>query len=338
LSIKEAHLLNREAVLQIFQQNKPTDSYLDFETKDEVSQSQSIRKREMATSKSFHAESLDKTAQLQGSATYPVIQSMLQTVLKSKLLPEINGIVVELGSGIGLLGIALVSQDHDKDISGVLAVEAGLPFVEKGIRLAANELLEESANRIAPCYGTFDDLKIEDSTVDFIIQIEALHHADDLDSALAESFRILRSGGYLISIDRSWPDSTHRNVLEELLNHEYPKEWLETKGFPTHETFTRRDNGEHEYLDSDWKKAFLKAGFDITSFNVLHPKITFWHLRKRIVCFFRLEKLLGIKISSRNGIIRGFLTTHKPYLANKVRGVIVTDHPRSLTLQVYKKN
>lgn len=330
-------MLNEDAIKQLFAENIPLGGYLDFETNLEVSQSLSIRNREVATEKSFDATSLNETAQLQGSASYQVIYSLIKTIYKTNLMPEIKGVVVELGSGIGLLGITFISLDKGGDIFGVLAVEAGLPFVKKGIRMAASELLGENSNKIFPCYGTFDKLDIGDNTVDVVIQIEALHHAEELSSAINESFRILKRGGYLVSIDRSWPDSTKRSVLEDLLNHEYPKSWLEVKGFPSNEKFTRRDNGEHEYIDSDWLEVFTNSGFEMKSFKILHPKITLWHIVKRITCLLKLEKILGIRISSRKGILRGFLLSASPYLASKLGGVITTEHPRSLTLQIYKK-
>jgi len=331
-------LLNTNQILELFLAKNSELSYLDFETSSEVSQSKSIRNREIATVESFKASSLDKTAELEGSASYATIHSLVQTIMQSRLLPEIEGILVELGSGIGLLGIAFIAEDLENDIAGVLAVEAGLPFVETGIRMAADQLLAQNSRKVIPCYGTFDSIKLEDRTVDAIIQIEALHHSNDLQSALDESFRILKSGGYVISIDRSWPDSTTRNVLEDLLNHEYPKDWLEFKGFPSHEPFTRRDNGEHEYLDKDWKAAFSKAGFSLLSFNTLHPKIKLWHILKRAIRLMKVEKIMGIKISSRKGIFRGLLFGFSPFLASKLGGVIVTDHPRSLTLQIYRKS
>ena len=330
-------MLNSDEILELFSATKNKLSYLDFETSHEVSQSTSIKNREIATLESFKAESLDQTAELEGSASYPTIHSLVQTIMKSRLLPEIKGILVELGSGIGLLGIAFIEQDSDGEIAGILALEAGLPFVETGIRMAADQLLAQNSRKIIPCYGTFDSLKLEANTVDVIIQIEALHHSANLQSALHESFRILKSGGHVVSIDRSWPDSTKRKVLEDLLNHEYPKAWLDLKGFPSDEPFTRRDNGEHEYLDKDWQSAFSMAGFRLLSFNTLHPKIRLWHMLKRTLGLTRLEKIIGIKISSRKGIFRGFLLGFSPLLARKLGGVIITEHPRSLTLQVYKK-
>ena len=153
---------------------------------------------------------------------------------------------------------------------------------------------------------------------------------------LNEAFRVLKSGGHLISIDRSWPDNTERVELENLLSHTYPKTWLIEKGFPADEPFTRRDNGEHEYLDGDWKKAFGDAGFTLETYRKLHTKIKLWHIVKRIVGLLGLSKLLGVRIPSSSGVIRGFFFQKIPLL-QKMGGVIVVAHPRNLTLSVWKK-
>lgn len=285
-------MLSRNEIKGYFENIDSQPNFLNIGTALEIANSKPIRNREIATQHSFSGDSIDTIAGLEGSASFEIIVSMIKQFIKLKLIPNLSGIGAELGSGIGLLSAALLKLDEQKNIQGILAVEASLPFVLEGINIVRNQILINDSARIIPCYGTFESIGVEDESFDFICQIEALHHANDLKIAANEAFRILKSGGFLISIDRSWPDNTKRSELEKLLSHEYPKAWLIEKGFPADDPFTRRDNGEHEYLDSDWKQAFGEAGFTLETYRKLHTKIEMWHIVKRTVGLLGLSKCL----------------------------------------------
>jgi SAM-dependent methyltransferase len=330
-------VLSRNEINGYFENIESQPSFLNFGTRFEVSNSKPIISREKATTHSFSGDSVDSIAGLEGAASFTIIDSVVKKFMELGLIPKLYGIGVELGSGIGLLSAAILKLDEQMEIKGILAIEASMPFVKEGINIVRKQILKEDLVRLIPCYGTFESIGVESKSVDFIFQIEALHHANNLKIATDEAFRILKPGGYLISIDRSWPDNTERVELEKLLSHKYPKTWLIEKGFPADESFTRRDNGEHEYLDCDWKQAFGDSGFTLKTYRKLHTKIELWHIAKRIIGLLGLSKMLGLKIPSSSGVIRGFFFQKIPFL-QKISGVIVGRHPRNLTLSVWIKN
>lgn len=330
-------VLSRIEIRKFFEPFNIQPNFLNFETRFEISNSTPIRNREKATSYSFNQDSIEKIAGLEGSPSFETILSTIKVLKNSGILPELSGIGVEVGSGIGLLSAACLVLDKKREILGIIAVEASLPFVQTGINLTREEILKEDAFRLLPCYGSFDSMDIENETIDFVIQIEALHHADALHPPISESLRILRTGGYFISIDRSWPDNTNSESLIELLDHEYPKNWLIEKGFPSDAPFTRRNNGEHEYLDSQWKDAFRGAGFQLQAFVGIHPSIKPWQLVKRFIGLLGLQNLFSIKIPSRSGVFRALFFQHFPKACTYLGGQLVVKHPRQLTVSIWKK-
>jgi SAM-dependent methyltransferase len=311
--------------------------FLDFKPRSTIVASKPIVSRVAATKKSLEKDVLNEIAGLEGSPSFEVIDSIVELLKNAGILPELSGIGVEIGSGLGLLSAAFINQDCNNQIAGILALEAGFPFAETGIKLAAESTLGSKSYKILPSYGSFDEIGIDAGAIDFVIQIEALHHADDLIPPLVEAHRILKSGGFFISIDRSWPNSVARSVLEELLDHRYSEDWLEAKGFPSDKPFSRRDNGEHEYRDLDWNNAFEQVGFVYKRFAHLHPQFKFWHFQKRLVGILKLNRIAKIKIPSRSGVFRGFILGKIKINSRLFRGVIESSHPRPLTVSVWQK-
>ncbi len=325
----------RNDLLGIFELGQERPAYLNFQVSDDIRTSRAIQNREQATSKSLQEEALAEVAALEGSPSFEVIKSMFDSIFKLGILPEFNGIGLELGSGIGLLSAAVLVNDRNNVVKGIIALEAGLPFVEEGIERAAKEILGDQSLKIMPCHSSFDKIEIESESIDFILQIEALHHADSLHPPIREAFRILKKGGFLLSIDRSWPDIVKDSTLQELINHEYEKEWLIKKGFPSDKPFTRGDNGEHEYRDIEWKEAFKSAGFEIKSIVFLHPRVEKFHMVKRIVGLLMLNRIFKIKIPSRRGLFRALMD--KKMSIRFPGRLLISAHPRPLTVFVLRK-
>jgi SAM-dependent methyltransferase len=330
-------MLTKEELEALFIKEGVRAPFLDFMPRSAIVASKPITSRESATRKSLEKDVLNEIAGLEGSPSFEVINSLVESLKGARILPELSGIGVEVGSGLGLLSAACINQDSANQIVGILAIEAGFPFVETGIKLASQSTLGDKSYKIVPCYGSFDEIGIEAGVIDFVIQIEALHHADDLIPPIVEAHRILKSGGFFISIDRSWPNEVERSVLEELLDHQYSSEWLKTKGFPSDKPFSRRDNGEHEYRDQDWERAFERAGFISKRITHLHPQFKVWHFKKRLVGAVNLNRAAKIKVPSRSGVFRGFIlgklrTNHRLF-----GGLLESAHPRPLTASVWQK-
>lgn len=328
--------LNEDFLAAVFEIDSQQPLYLDFGLGSDNLNLNPILIRSESTINSFKQNSLDEIAALEGSPSFEIISEVVQIIESTGILPNLTGIGIEIGSGLGLLSAAVIKNDKKSKIKGIVAIEAVLPFAQSGIRNTSKEILNNQSYKILPCYGSFNKMEIESGAIDFILQIEALHHADDLSKAINESFRVLKNGGYFISIDRSWPTGVTREVLDSLLDYQYPEPWLIKKGFHN-KHLTRRENGEHEYTDYDWISSFEKSGFKLLNKINLHPKFKFIHFVKRIICLLKFESLFKIKIQSRPGIFRGFLLSIFNIRSTSFGSLILTPHPRPLTLFVWEK-
>ena len=175
-----------------------------------------------------------------------------------------SGIGVELGSGCAAISVELTNL-YPK-VEKIYAIEIVPEIVEyAAVPLIYMNKVEEKVN---PVVGNFDDIKLENESVDFIIEFDSLHHSFNLDKTIRESARILKPGAKLLAIDRShW--STSRKRRDELENTIYSEEFLSARGLDKSTHLTRAENGEHEYLLSEYLDAFKKAGFSSTDWIFL---------------------------------------------------------------------
>jgi SAM-dependent methyltransferase len=309
--------------------------YLDFPIPQELSASDAITAREQATLKSLQEGNLDRVASIQGLPSIEIFEGLLIELMNLNILPKLNGIGIELGAGLGIFSSLIIK--HNKNVKGILSIEVCRPFAESGMGLTSDLILHENSNKVIPCHGTFDSIPISSGVVDFIIQIESLHHANTLDKPINESFRLLKPGGFFISIDRAWIDSIKDSTLNALLDHKYELKWLEHKGFDSNKIVTRRDNGEHEYRDREWQKAFLESGFKNLIYLPIHPKITNKFILKRLLTLLRINSLFGIKIPSRIGLFRGVISRAFHINPLKLKAQFISRHPRPLVISVWQK-
>jgi SAM-dependent methyltransferase len=331
----ESHI-SRSELSDFFRPSRSL-AHIDLSPPAQFAETDAIQARSKSVSIGLHGNDIDAIANSHGSPNYSIIKEMLSQLVRMNLLPELSGIGIEVGSGIALLSCATLELDESKQIQGIIALEAVGPFVREGIPFVSRQILDDNSYKILPCYGVFENIPFESSSLDFGMQIESLHHAEKLEPAIREIARIIRPGGFFISIDRSWVDSISDNSIEEMLNHEYSREWLSGKNFDFNRRFTRRDNGEHEYRDREWKSAFQECGFELVSEIHLHPRLEWWHVKKRLACLLRIENLAGIKTRSRNGIIRNFLSQKIGLKYRRFSNLVCTKHPRPLTLLVLRK-
>jgi SAM-dependent methyltransferase len=181
-----------------------------------------------------------------------------------------SGTGVELGSGCAAISVELTKL-HSK-IEKIYAIEIVPEIVEyAAVPLIYMNKVEE---KVKPIVGNFDLIKLEDASIDFIVEFDSLHHSFDLNKTLMESARILKPGAKLLAIDRShW--STSRKRRDELENTVYSEEFLTVRGLDKNTHLTRAENGEHEYLLSEYLDGFKKAGFSKTDWIfLLDPKFS----------------------------------------------------------------
>jgi SAM-dependent methyltransferase len=329
--------LTRAQVQDLFQGGNRSN-YLNFSPSEAIIQSVAIKARSNAVEKGLNSSNLSDIAGSHGSPPFSIILGTWELLKSRGLIPKIQGIGIEVGSGLALLSCAVKTQDIENLITGLIALEATKPFVTSGIGITSREILGKDASSILPCFGVFEEIPLEDNSIDFGIQIESLHHANTLSDAIKEISRIICPGGYFVSIDRSWVDTVTQATLESMLNHQYSREWLKGKNFDQNLEFTRRDNGEHEYRDCEWLDAFESNGFKVISLSFLHPKIELWHVVKRIISIFHLNRFFSIQVKSRPGILRTYLAQTVGFKKFSFSNLLVSPHPRPLTVMVLRKN
>jgi ubiquinone/menaquinone biosynthesis C-methylase UbiE/DNA-binding transcriptional ArsR family regulator len=107
-----------------------------------------------------------------------------------RLIPTVD--IADLGSGEGLLAelIALKARS-------VIAVDNSPHMVAFGARKARENGISNLEFRL----GDLSEPPIDDDSVDVVILSQALHHAEDPQSALLSAFRILRPGGRVLILD-----------------------------------------------------------------------------------------------------------------------------------------
>jgi len=181
-----------------------------------------------------------------------------------------SGIGVELGSGCAAISVELTKL-HSK-IEKIYAIE----IVPEIVEYAAVPLIymNKAEEIVKPIVGNFDVIKLEDTSIDFIVEFDSLHHSFDLNRTIKESNRVLKPGSKLLAIDRAhW--STSKRRRNELENVKYSKEFLTARGLDPNIAVTRAENGEHEHLLDDYLITFKNAGFtDVRWVFLIDPKFS----------------------------------------------------------------
>lgn len=170
-----------------------------------------------------------------------------------------SGVGVELGAGCGLLSATVARYRGVEKIYSVEVCEE----LAKLIRRVATEVSGTCAGKVIPVVGSFDDIRLPSESVDFAIEIDSLHHSDNLEQTLRECWRLLRPGGRMMLLDRCHPNSVTDEQVKAMLDIVYSRHFLEQNCYPTHVTLTRRENGEHEYRLFEWQNAFRSSGFTL---------------------------------------------------------------------------
>ena len=185
---------------------------------------------------------------------------------------ELSGIGVEVGSGCGLLAATIARL---KTVSHVYAVEVCEGMVKSVMPKVTAAVLGNDARKVTCTFGSFDNLELADKSMDFIVEIDSLHHSDDLSRTLKECYRVMKPGGKMLCFDRCHPDSLSDEDVEKMLAKVYSADFLRKNHYPPDITLTRRDNGEHELRLREWKSAFRSAGLELTGIAQFVQKVRF---------------------------------------------------------------
>jgi 2-polyprenyl-6-hydroxyphenyl methylase / 3-demethylubiquinone-9 3-methyltransferase len=108
--------------------------------------------------------------------------------------------VLDLGCGGGFMSEALASRGAD-----VIGIDPVVPLIETARRHA--RIAYPAISYLA---GRGESIPLADGSIDRIVCVDVLEHVDDVDRVLAESRRVLRSGGLFLF------DTVNRNLLTRL--------------------------------------------------------------------------------------------------------------------------
>ena len=210
------------------------------------------------------------------------------------LLPELelSGVGVELGAGTA--GFSSVSVKCFQDIQTLYALEV----VPEVVRLLQPRIIGSLCGgleaKIKNVVGSFDQIDLPDDSVDFCIEVESLHHSDDLRRTVEEAARVLKPGGVLLLLDRAHHDGLTDEQRQLMLDIEYSDEWKIANGYAM-DRLNRAENGEHEIRLCEWQDCLADAGFSIDKRIELRTFSFKKLLRAMLLCLpFSIRKRLNL--------------------------------------------
>ena len=186
------------------------------------------------------------------------VENTFNIIPKSSEL--IHGTGIDLGGGIGCISSTLARRNAVDKIYCVELVEDAVKLCHTIVK---QEILKEEKHKVISVIGDYDNLELEDNSIDFTVSWDSMHHSIDPIKTFKECKRVLKKNGVFIIVDRAHNNSTSDSEIERMLNITYDQEFLAKNYRPKDTILTRRQNGEHEYRFFEWKKFFKESGFDL---------------------------------------------------------------------------
>lgn len=151
-----------------------------------------------------------------------------------------SGKVLDVGSGNGVSAISFALDGFQVD-----AVE---PDPSETVGAGAIRKLQDHYKlkkfSVHECFA--EDVEFPDKYFDLVFARQSLHHANDLNKFIEESYRVLKPGGYMIT------------VRDHVVFNAKDKEWF-LESHPLHKYY----GGENAYHPKEYEGAFVKAGFTL---------------------------------------------------------------------------
>ena len=186
------------------------------------------------------------------------VENTFNIIPKSSEL--IHGTGIDLGGGIGCISSTLAKRNAVGKIYCVELVEDAVKLCHTIVK---QEILKEEKHKVISVIGDYDNLELEDNSIDFAVSWDSMHHSIAPIKTFKECKRVLKKNGVFIIVDRAHNNSTSDSEIERMLNITYDQEFLAKNYRPKDTILTRRQNGEHEYRFFEWKKFFKESGFDL---------------------------------------------------------------------------
>ena len=172
----------------------------------------------------------------------------------------IHGIGIDLGGGVGCISSTLAKRQNVEKIYCIELVEEAVTMCQPIVK---KEILKENDDKVISVVGDFDNLDLENNSIDFAVSWDSMHHSMDLINTLKECKRVLKKNGVFIIVDRAHNNSTPDSEIERMLNIVYDENFLTKFYRPKDMILTRRENGEHEHRFFEWDKFFDGSGFKL---------------------------------------------------------------------------
>jgi SAM-dependent methyltransferase len=150
------------------------------------------------------------------------------------------GKVIEQGAGCFWLSTYLSSFP---DVTEVIGVELSKDRIRAFRDLSCELFPQHRRDKIRYVSGDMHALSVESDSVDIVASDAVLHHADNLVAVLRESWRVLKPGGWYVSLRE--PTISHLRPRPPLFHSRYPED----------------GSAMYYYLDG-WRSAFLNGWFE----------------------------------------------------------------------------
>ena len=240
-------------------------------------------------------------------------QSFIEEIT-NKIGLSIKGNGLEIGSGPGILSISIINIF--KNINNIILLDKVPNVYKLQEKLINHTKLNE---KIDFAIGDFNNLKIPDNSLDFVLDFDSVHHSENFDLTFKEISRVLKPGGIFLCFDRGQPNTVSKKHIEYLLDIEYNNSYKLENNIPLDKKFTRRMNGETEPYLKDWLntakkhkfnskvfifhkksfKAFIRSLYGVTPFFVRHIFKKGYNITTHyqvILHYFKINNVKGVKI------------------------------------------
>ncbi len=261
------------------------------------------------------------------------IKNFMQYVNKKFLNNSLHGIGVEVGAGCCVFSSIIASMDSVKKIYGVEVCEG---IVNELMPVVTSNILGDKNEKVIGCIGDFDNLELEDNSVDFVFDFFSLHHSGNLSKTLLEINRVLKPGGFIFCFDKARDDLLTDEKLENMLDKEYSRESKIVMGVNPDILLTRRMNGEREYRLNDWRKHFISSGFtSFKHFNIARCSSKSFFIKKTKEVFSLLP--VNIQTSLMNLVLGNNINVSKLSHNNRIYTTLIDNFPKEISLMIAYK-
>jgi len=135
----------------------------------------------------------------------------------SKIIEPVNGNVLDIGSCDGTFSQVIIEKTKANKLIGIDVVSSLVKYAQKRFK---------GDNRFEFLVANGETLPFKDNQFKAVFCLEALEHIDNPRNVIQESFRVTKSGGYLIILIPT--DSLLFKILWWIVLHTWGKHWQET--------------------------------------------------------------------------------------------------------------